>query len=124
MTLPDYAWRSLVASTGSMERPVSSRLTSWKEIAQYLQKGVRTVQRWEQFMGLPVRRLNGRKKGTVLAFSDEIDVWMRSYSEDDGKSELELLRKELAEVKNQNRLLRARLERAERAIQFNETVEQ
>ena len=121
MTLPDYAWRSLVASAGSMERPASSRLTSWKEIAQYLQKGVRTVQRWEQFMGLPVRRLNGRK---VLAFSDEIDVWMRSYFEDDGKSELELLRKELAEVKNQNRLLRARLERAERAIQFNETVEQ
>jgi hypothetical protein len=34
---------------------MSSTLTSWKEIGQYLGKGVRTVQRWEQQMGLPVR---------------------------------------------------------------------
>lgn len=30
--------------------------TSWKEIARYMGKGVRTVQRWEQDFGLPVRK--------------------------------------------------------------------
>lgn len=40
---------------------------------------------------------------------------MRSHFEGAGKSELEVLRKELAEVKKQNKLLRARLECAERA---------
>ena len=35
------------------------RLDSWKEIANYLQRTVRTVQRWEQTRGLPVYRLPG-----------------------------------------------------------------
>jgi hypothetical protein len=97
---------------------MSSTLTCWKEIAQYLHKGVRTVQRYEQQMGLPVRRPQGRGNGVVLAFSDEIDVWMRSHFEGEAKSELEVLHKELAEVMKQNKLLRARLERAERAVTF------
>ena len=32
------------------------RLDSWKEIATFLNRGVRTVQRWEATEGLPVRR--------------------------------------------------------------------
>jgi hypothetical protein len=52
-------------------------LTSWKEIAQYLGKGVRTVQRWEQEMGLPVRRPRGPgHKKAVLARPDDLDTWM------------------------------------------------
>ena len=31
------------------------RLTGWKEIAGYFDKGVRTAQRWEAELGLPVR---------------------------------------------------------------------
>jgi len=85
-------------------------MTCGKKIAQYLHKGVRTVQRYEQQMGLPVRRPQGRENGVVLAFSDEIDVWMRSHFEGEAKSELEVLRQELAEVKEQNKLLRASLE--------------
>lgn len=50
-------------------------LTSWKEIAHYLGKGVRTVQRWEQDFGLPVRRPAGSRKKAVLARSCELDVW-------------------------------------------------
>lgn len=52
--------------------------TSWKDIAQYLGKGVRTAQRWEQEEGLPVRRQNGDSGGRVLAFADEIDAWRRA----------------------------------------------
>ncbi len=53
-------------------------LGSWKEIAAYLGKGVRTVQRWEQQFGLPVRRPNGRSEGIVYATREELDRWILS----------------------------------------------
>jgi hypothetical protein len=37
------------------------RLESWKEIAAYLQRDIRTVQRWERLNGLPVYRRQGRR---------------------------------------------------------------
>jgi hypothetical protein len=52
-------------------------LGSWKEIANYLGKGVRTVQRWERCSGLPVHRPSGSSKGVVLAFPHELDRWAR-----------------------------------------------
>jgi len=51
-------------------------LNSWKEIAAYLGKGVRTVQRWEQTLGLPVKRPNGAGKDSVFASTDELDQWL------------------------------------------------
>jgi len=51
-------------------------LTSWKEIASYLGKGVRTVQRWELQYGLPVRRPNEKTKGIVHATRHELDTWL------------------------------------------------
>lgn len=54
----------------------ADRLNSWKEIAAYLGKGVRTVQRWETHLGLPVRRL-GREGGEIVyALKSEIDAWI------------------------------------------------
>ena len=53
-------------------------LNSWKEIANHLGRGVRTVQRWERELGLPVRRPWGRSRSTVMAMSDELDVWLRT----------------------------------------------
>ena len=41
------------------------RLNGWKEIAGFLGKGVRTVQRWERELGLPVHRL-GREGGEIV----------------------------------------------------------
>jgi hypothetical protein len=58
----------------------NDKLASWKGIANYLGKGVRTVQRWEQELGLPVHRLPGKKKDIVYAFPDEIDDWLRTNS--------------------------------------------
>jgi hypothetical protein len=52
-------------------------LGSWKEIATYLGKGVRTVQRWERCSGLPIHRPSGTSKGVVLAFPAELDKWAR-----------------------------------------------
>jgi hypothetical protein len=50
-------------------------LNTWKEIASYLSRGVRTVQRWELSYGLPVRR-SGNETGSVFAFADELDAWL------------------------------------------------
>jgi hypothetical protein len=51
-------------------------LNSWKEIAQYLNRGVRTVQRWESELGLPVRRPRGRRRSAVIAMRADIDDWL------------------------------------------------
>lgn len=54
-------------------------LTCWKDIAKYLGKGVRTVQRWEHTYGLPVRRPNTVKhKSAVIAYTSDLDAWLES----------------------------------------------
>jgi len=53
-----------------------SRLDSWKEIAVYLNRTTRTVQRWERREGLPVHRHRHQKNSSVCAFREEIDAWL------------------------------------------------
>lgn len=66
------------------------RLDSWKEIAAYLKRDVRTVQRWETSLGLPVHRYSPHKTGPVYAFREEIESWLRcrwtAAGEGSGKS--------------------------------------
>jgi TolB-like protein/Tfp pilus assembly protein PilF len=59
------------------DQPSGDRLDSWKEIAAYLRKEVRTVQRWEKSSDLPVRRLTHGKLGTVFAYKSDLDAWWR-----------------------------------------------
>ncbi len=58
---------------------VAAVFTSWKEIAAHLGKGVRTVQRYERQLGLPVRRPLQHKQ-IVLAYADELDSWLRQQT--------------------------------------------
>ena len=51
-------------------------LTSWKEIANFLGKGVRTVQRWEATLGLPVIRPSDSRSGIVMAHPAELEAWV------------------------------------------------
>lgn len=51
-------------------------LSGWKEIANYLGKGVRTVQRYERYMGFPVRRPAGKPRAAVIATKAELDAWV------------------------------------------------
>lgn len=51
-------------------------LNSWKEIAAYMGRGVRTVQRWEQELGLPVRRPRGKERSAVIALKADLDRWL------------------------------------------------
>ena len=53
----------------------NQELNSWKEIASHLERGVRTVQRWESELGLPVRRTGRGKRGAVYALVSELDLW-------------------------------------------------
>lgn len=63
-----------------MAEPTNRRLDSWKEIADYLGRDVRTVIRWEKEKALPVRRVPGGKRQGVFAYSAEIDQWMSGQS--------------------------------------------
>ncbi len=53
-------------------------LHSWKEIASYIGRGIRTVQRWEKQFMFPVHRVGN--KGAVFAFPAEIDAWLRQFA--------------------------------------------
>ena len=58
----------------------SDRLDTWKEIATYLRREVRTVQLWEKKECLPVHRHFHQQLGSVYAFRTEIDRWRREIS--------------------------------------------
>jgi TolB-like protein/Tfp pilus assembly protein PilF len=55
----------------------SGLLDSWKEIAAYLNRTVRTAQRWEVKEHLPVRRHLHDRLGTVYAYASELDAWWK-----------------------------------------------
>jgi len=58
--------------------PANTVLRSWKEIACYMGTCVKTVQRWEQSFGLPIRRVAASKGSVVFAGRDEIDRWLHT----------------------------------------------
>ncbi len=52
-------------------------LNGWKEIAAYLGKSVRSVQRWEATLGMPVHRIHTADGVIVYAEPEEIGEWRR-----------------------------------------------
>src|ERR1019366_132013 len=45
------------------------RLDSWKEIAEYLGRDVRTAMRWGKADGLPIRHIAGAKGRAVFSYT-------------------------------------------------------
>lgn len=97
-------------------------LNSWKEIASHLGRGVRTVQRWEAQLGLPVHRPAGKEHSAVMAFSSELDQWldrrpMRTSFNSEGQ-------REFNGVAAQSLLAKAEilLERCEALLQRNDEL--
>jgi len=76
---PAVKW-PFVASGVQMQRLNGNELrfflSGWKEIASYLGMGVRTVQRYEREMGLPIHRPTGKSRGAVIATKAELDGWL------------------------------------------------
>jgi cell division protein FtsB len=102
----------LVFKSPVLDRKVTSVLTSWKEISDYVGKGVRTVQRWESEFGFPVRRAKPGRKSVVLAIPAEIDAWIQAQQFPDGRldpveSERATLFRTLRELRSENRQLRS-----------------
>ena len=53
----------------------SDRLSSWKDIANYFGRSVRTVQRWEKQLGLPVHRMGTGRGEAIHALVHELETW-------------------------------------------------
>ena len=82
-------------------------LSGWKEIANHLHQGVRTVQRWELF-GLPIHRVGSGAH--VFAFVEEIEAWERATPTRDVIQQLQnkvkFLEKEVRSLRRENRILK------------------
>src|SRR6187549_1762448 len=71
----------LSGSTSAPDPPRrEDRLDSWKEIAGYLNRSVRTLYRWEKDEGLPVHRHQHKELGSVFAYKSELDAWVSARS--------------------------------------------
>jgi ribulose 1,5-bisphosphate carboxylase large subunit-like protein len=80
---------------------------------------VRTVQRWEVHLGLPVRRTHpGRPKSGVMAVRSEIDAWMKALplggeQPAHAKSEWDELLQTISDLRAEMRELRQQLEQGQ-----------
>jgi hypothetical protein len=65
------------AGASIMEEATNRRiLNGWKQISRHIDRGVRTAQRWEALLGMPVHRPALKDKSAVVAFSDELESWL------------------------------------------------
>ncbi len=83
--------------------PASRRLDTWKEIATYFERDIRTVRRWEKDRGLPIHRIPGNGGGTVYAYEEELVVWLRR------DPKLPAIDDQPAEIKTERRVRAANL---------------
>jgi TolB-like protein/tetratricopeptide (TPR) repeat protein len=67
-------------------------LSSWKEISAYLGRTIRTCQRLESSLGLPVHRLDGSPKAHVFAYKSELDAWLAQKVDEHGQGRKKRLR--------------------------------
>ncbi len=105
-------------------------LSSWKEIATYLGKGVRTVQRWERELKLPVRRPVAHNERIVIAVPDELDTWVKQQlspggSPRDGDAahrhhELQRMRRLLRHTAEEMRQIRVRTAHLVELVELNQ----
>ncbi|HEY6929233.1 MAG TPA: hypothetical protein VJA66_06120, partial [Thermoanaerobaculia bacterium] len=64
-----------VPRPGASEPGSDGRLDSWKEIASYLRRSVRSAKRWEKEQQLPIHRHHHDKRDSVYAYRAELDGW-------------------------------------------------
>ena len=68
-------------SEGSQADAAGETLDSWKAIAAYLHRDVRTVLRWERDRGLPVHRIPGGGRAGVFAIVHEMEAWKKTCNQ-------------------------------------------
>jgi hypothetical protein len=57
-------------------------LSGWKEISNHIERGVRTAQRWQVRLGMPVHRPALKDRSAVVAFTDELERWLSRTAPD------------------------------------------
>jgi hypothetical protein len=95
-------------------------LNGWKEISNHIERGVRTAQRWEALLGMPVHRPALKDRSAVVAFTDELDRWITRNGLDTLNANGEGRKESLARLHdNMNSLARhtAELESQTKALQ-------
>ena len=88
-------------------------LNGWKDIARHLNRGVRTVQRWEQ-LGLPIHRPHGAPRSAVFALPEELGAWM-SATPVHLADVIANLRAQISALETKVRLLESELQKQPRA---------
>jgi TolB-like protein len=73
-------WPTVTTAAIMIPMRPTNRLDSWKTIASYLNRSVRTVRRWEREEGLPVHRHVHRALGSVYALRSEVDAWRETVA--------------------------------------------
>lgn len=58
----------------------SDRLSGWEEIARHLRRSVRSAQRWERELGMPVEHVRTLHGVVVQASRAALDTWLEKYS--------------------------------------------
>ncbi len=53
-------------------------LSTWKDIANYLDCDIRTCHRWEKKYELPIHRIEEGTSTRVFAYQDELDIWLEN----------------------------------------------
>lgn len=121
---------------GKSQPAPAPTLNSWKEIAVYLGRGVRTVQRWHSELRLPVHRVWNTPHSPVSAYTSELDEWLRrqlggsneahiKHDEINGKLKQEIranlarmhgLREELRETRRTQKKLVSELHQQRKAL--------
>src|SRR5712675_3286271 len=87
--IKNFAPAILNASQSTGLGASSDRLDSWKEIASYLRREIRTVQLWEKKEGLPIHRHFHKQLGSVYALRSELERWKRQVSRTSSSQETE-----------------------------------
>src|SRR5947209_4093223 len=73
------------------------RLDSWKEIAVYIGRDIRTAMRWEKERGLPVHRVPGNGvRQPVFAYKLELDKWLKQRESGAASTEQQIKAADLA----------------------------
>ena len=111
--------------SNSPNKQLSGLLSSWKEVASYLNRGMRTVQRWERF-GLPVHRMGDSSRAPVFAFANEIEGWLRNAPSSLGLTNNHDARLSTQRAKltsRQRRLIEFAQELRHRALELMQAVE-
>jgi hypothetical protein len=75
------ATRAVTTGDESLKSSTATRLDYWKDIANYLNRSVRTVQRWEMLEAMPVHRHCHTTGGSDYVYQEEVDAWRLSRSQ-------------------------------------------